>query len=330
MRLTHEEEPLLNYFDLHCDTIFECYETGKRLRENDLMIDREKVARYGHYAQFFALFCGAEAPAGAKRERVLFDLPPEKRLDALLTEAKTQFRENADWLMHCYDSDDFDLAKAKGKAAAFLSIEGADLLTSDEHLARAYDAGVRLVTLSWNYRNAYACGAAVDNDAGLTAKGKALVHRLVQMGVIVDVSHLSEGGFWDLCVETEAPFAASHSNSRAQCKHLRNLTDLQFSEIVRRGGLCGINLYSAFLRDDGTPAMLDDALRHIEHFMALGGEGCLALGCDFDGCDRLPEGITGARDMEALAETLLRHNYLESTVHALFYDNAAAFIHRML
>lgn len=320
----------MNYFDLHCDTIFECYETGKSLRENDLMIDRSKVSRYHHFAQFFALFCGAEAPEGAPRKRVLFDLPLESRLDALLGEAKAQFRDNADWLMQCLDSDDFDLAKKKGKAAAFLSIEGADLLTTDEHIRRAYDAGVRLVTLSWNYRNQYACGAAVDNDAGLTPRGRALVQSLVQMGVIVDVSHLSEGGFWDLCALTEAPFAASHSNSRAECSHLRNLTDLQFSEIVRRGGLCGINLYGAFLRDDGMPCTLDDALRHIEHFMALGGEGCLALGCDFDGCDVLPEGITGARDMENLAEALLRHNYLESTVNALFYDNADAFIHRML
>lgn len=320
----------MNYFDLHCDTIFECYETGKCLRENDLMIDRGKVSRYGHYAQFFALFCGAQPPAGAARQRVLFDLPPEARLDALLGEAKRQFRENADWLMHCYTAEDFDYARAKGKAAAFLSIEGAELLTTDAHVARAYDAGVRLVTLSWNYHNAYACGAAVDNDAGLTAQGRELVHQLVQLGMILDVSHLSEGGFWDLCVQTEAPFVASHSNSRAECTHLRNLTDLQFSEIVRRGGLCGINLYSPFLRDDGQRAALDDALRHIEHLMACGGEACLALGCDFDGCDTLPVGMEDARDMENLAEVLLQHNYLESTVNALFYDNAAAFIHRML
>ncbi|MBS7224250.1 MAG: membrane dipeptidase [Clostridiaceae bacterium] len=320
----------MNYFDLHCDTIFECYETGKSLRENDLMIDREKVSRYGHYAQFFALFCGAKAPEGVVRTRVLLDLPPEARLDALLAEAKRQFRENADWLMHCYTAEDFDYARAKGKAAAFLSIEGAELLATDAHVARAYDAGVRLVTLSWNYRNAYACGAAADNDAELTVQGRELVHQLVQLGMILDVSHLSEGGFWDLCVQTEAPFVASHSNSRAECTHLRNLTDLQFSEIVRRGGLCGINLYSPFLRDDGQHATLDDALRHIEHLMACGGEACLALGCDFDGCDTLPVGMEGARDMENLAEVLLRHNYLESTVNALFYDNAAAFIHRML
>lgn len=320
----------MRYFDLHCDTLYECYETGKNLRENDLMIDRAKVSGYNHYAQFFALFCGARAPEGVMRARPLLDLPEEERLDALLAEAKRQFRDNADWLAQCYDSEEFDRARAKGKAAAFLSIEGAELLASEEHLRRAYDAGVRLVTLSWNYRSQYACGAAADNNAGLTEKGRALVQELVRLGVILDVSHLSERGFWDLCVETEAPFAASHSNSRAVCPHLRNLTDLQFSEIVRRGGLCGLNLYSAFLREDGLRGTLDDALRHIEHFLEQGGESCLALGCDFDGCDCLPAGISSARDMGALAEEMLRHNYLESTVRALFYDNADAFIHRML
>lgn len=318
----------MKYFDLHCDTLYECYEAGKSLRENDLMIDREKVSRYSHYAQFFALFCGAKAHA--PRKRLLLDLPPDKRLDALLSEAKLQFRDNAHWLSQCFDSDDLDMARAKGKAAAFLSIEGAELLADLAHVQRAYDAGVRMVGLSWNYRNSYAVGAAVDNDAPLTAEGRALVRKLVELGVILDVSHLSEGGFWDLCVQTEAPFLASHSNSRLQCDHLRNLTDLQFSEILRRGGLCGINLYTPFVCKGGAGCTLDDVLRHIEHFMALGGEGCLALGCDFDGCDTLPSGIAGARDLEVFAETLLRHNYLESTVNALFYDNADAFIHRML
>lgn len=318
----------MRYFDLHCDTLYECYETGKSLRENDLAINRERVSRYAPYAQFFALFCGAQSHT--PRKRSLVDLPPEARLDALLAEAKLQLRDNADWLTQCFDSDDLDRACAKGKAAAFLSIEGAELITSEAHLRRAYDAGVRMVTLAWNYRNDYAAGAAADNDAPLTDKGRALVQTLIEYGIILDVSHLSEGGFWDLCVQTEAPFVASHSNSRVHCAHVRNLTDLQFSEILRRGGLCGINLYTPFVRKGEGSCTLEAVLRHIEHFMALGGEAVLALGCDFDGCDSLPDGIRSARDIEALAELLLRHNYLESTVNALFYDNAAAFIHRML
>lgn len=320
----------MKLFDLHCDTLYECYETGRRLRENDLAIDREKAAGYAHYAQFFALFCGARDPQGTAGRRCLLDLPADARLDAMLDTAKREFYDNADWLTQCFCYDDLVRAREKGRAAAFLSVEGADLLPTDAHIRCAIDAGVRMVTLSWNYRNAYACGAAVDNDEGLSPRGKALVRMLVGEGIIVDVSHLSDAGFWDVCVETEAPFAASHSNSRAVCGHFRNLTDLQFSELVRRGGLVGLNLYAPFLRNDGKDAALDDALRHIEHFMELGGEHCLALGCDFDGCDRLPTGITGVRDMGALAEHLLRHHYLESTVNALFYGNADAFMARML
>lgn len=323
----------MKLFDLHCDTIYECYETRKALRENNLAIDCQKCSAYEQYAQFFALFCGAR-PSKKEQERgnrrCLLDLPPETRLDALLAEAKAQFRENADWLMQCQCAEDLETARVKHKAAAFLSIEGAELLTTEAHIQRAYEAGVRMITLAWNYQNQYACGAAVNNEAGLSPRGRALVRTLVEMNVILDVSHLSERGFWELCVETEAPFVASHSNSRGCCDHLRNLTDLQFSEIVRRGGLAGINLYADFLRAGSRICTLDDAVGHIEHFMELGGENCLALGCDFDGCDALPEGVHDVRDMTLLGERLLRHNYLQSTVDALLYDNAAAFIQRML
>lgn len=197
-------------------------------------------------------------------------------------------------------------------------------------LDKAYDAGVRLVTLAWNYQNAFACGAATDNDKGLTGRGRALVQELVRRNMIIDVSHLSEAGFWDVCLETEAPFAATHSNSRACCEHKRNLTPLQFSEIVRRGGLVGLNLYSPFLREDGKSATIDDVLRHADDLLSRGGEHCLALGTDFDGCEDTPEGLRTVGDMENLAEAMLRHGYLESTVNALFYGNAVTFFTRML
>lgn len=320
----------MNLFDLHCDTLYECYETGKSLRENDLAIDRMQAAKYGHYVQFFALFCGARPPQPIPHRRSLMDLPPADRLDALLQTACSELRANADWLTLCRDADELELARRKGKAAAFLSVEGAELLPTQRHLERAYDAGVRLVTLTWNHQNQYACGATADDDAGLTPEGRAFVEALIARRMILDVSHLSARGFWEICTQTEAPFAATHSNSRTVCGHPRNLTDLQFQEIVRRGGIVGINLYSAFLRQDGEPAELEDVIRHIEHFLACGGEGCLALGADFDGCDSTPRELHRLGDMERLADALLRRNYLESTVRALFYDNAAAFLTRML
>lgn len=320
----------MKYFDLHCDTLYECYEARKILRENDLMIDRNKVSGFDEYVQFFALFCGAVPPHPIPGRRSLTDLPAEDRLDAMLRTASEQFLQNRDWLYQCYCAEDLISPERRGRAAAFLSIEGAELLYNEEAIQRAYSAGMRMVTLSWNYRSQYACGARTDNSAGLTEKGKQLVRELVQMGVILDVSHLSDAGFWDLCVQTEAPFMASHSNSRAVCQNGRNLTDLQFQELVRRGGLVGINLYSAFLRNDGEQGTLTDAVRHIEHFCALGGREILALGCDFDGCDSLPREIHSAADMEYLAEALLKLNYPQSTVDGLFFDNALHFINRML
>ncbi len=322
----------MNLFDLHCDTLYECYETGKPLRENDLHIHRAAAQRYGHYAQFFSLFCGARPPEGvsAAGRRCLLDVPEERRLDALLETAAREFSANADWLAFCRNADDLTQAAAAGKAAAFLSIEGAELLATDEHVARAYEAGVRMVAMSWNYRSKYACGAMVDNDEGLTAAGKALVRVCTERGMLIDVSHLSERGFWDVCEQTDAPFVASHSNSRVMCRHLRNLTDRQCGEIIRRGGLVGMNLYTPFLVRQ-SDSVIDDVIDHIEHFLSLyGAEKSLALGCDFDGCDLLPAGIDGLADMYKLADRMLALGYKESMVNGLFYDNAFAFMQKML
>lgn len=322
----------IKIFDMHCDTLYECYETGTHLRKNDLAIDAAKARGLQNYAQFFALFCGARGEestadaADGKSRRYLLDLPPEKRLDALLTTAQTEFSQNTDWLMPCTDVHAWELAWQTNKTAAFLSIEGAELLTDEAALQRAYDAGVRMVTLAWNYDSPYACGAAADNAKGLSDKGFALLDALIQRKMILDVSHLSEAGFWDVCAHTEVPFAASHSNSRAVCNHLRNLTDAQFSEIVHRGGIVGLNLFTDFIGGH----TISDVLLHIEHFCALGGQNCLAVGADWDGCSRLPDGIHTIADIEKLAEAMLQKNYTQSTVDAIFYGNLSAFLRRML
>lgn len=350
----------MNLFDLHCDTLYECYRTGKPLRQNDLHINREAVRPYAHYAQFFALFRGASPPpedtsdaAGKPPPSIPPDTVPAGRLAGLLATARREFAANADWLAFCTSFADLEQAAAQGKAAGFLSIEGAELLEdapdavrgeqakdaacgndaarldATSHLGIALQAGVRMVTLSWNYRNAYACGALTDNQEGLSPRGKALVRTLTAHGVIIDVSHLSERGFWDVCEATDAPFVASHSNAAAVCPHLRNLTDAQFVEIARRGGLVGLNLYTPFLARQET-AGLSDIRAHLDHFLALGGASTLALGCDFDGCDQLPAGIAGLADIATLADQLQAAGYASSLLDALFYDNAYAFIRVML
>lgn len=322
----------MKLFDLHCDTLYECCETGKRLRENDLHVNFAAAQRYTHYAQFFALFCGARAPseAQARGRDCLLDTPTDERLRRMLQTAAREFADNADWLMFCRSAADLRAASDAGKAAAFLSIEGAELLPDrPDALDVAYDAGVRLLTLTWNYRSRFGCSSAVNQEEGLTDDGRQLVRDCADKGIIVDVSHLSERGFWDMCETIDGPFVASHSDSRALCRHARNLTDAQFIEIVRRGGLVGINLYAPFLVRQGG-AVLDDVIEHIEHFLSMSGEKSIALGCDFDGCDELPAGMDGLKDLYQLADRMLARGYRQTVVDDLFYNNAYAFIQKML
>jgi len=285
---------------------------------------------YNHYAQFFALFRGAYPPKTLEGSRnSIMDIPEDMRLERLLRTAEKEFDANKDWLALCTSADDLEKASSEGKAAAFLSIEGAELIPTEKHLSRAYGAGVRMVSLSWNMRSKYACGAVCDNNEGLSDEGEKLVLNLLNMGIIIDVSHLSERGFWDVCELTDAPFVASHSNARTVCRHLRNLTDEQFSELVRRRGLVGINLYAPFLSWQND-AVIDDAVRHIEHFLNLGGENILALGCDLDGCDKLPKGISGLKDVHKLADCMCERGLPQTVINGLFYENSFNFIKRAI
>lgn len=315
----------MNYFDLHCDTIYECstfslYRKGKQrgsLRQSSGQLDLTRAGMFGHYAQFFALFCGAK-PIRTKQQA-------HRILTHLLDTASDEFSANADILMHCKTASDFQTAKKQNKTAAFLSIEGAELLQSAEDVQLALDAGVRLVTLTWNHQSRYGCGAAADNHAGLTTEGVQLARYLSQHGVFLDVSHLSERGFWDLMDSVEGPVLATHSNSRAICPHMRNLTDAQFCAICARGGLVGINLYVPFLTQSGS-ANCDDIVRHIEHFCELDGVSHVCIGADWDGCDHLPEDIHDITGMAYLAEELARRGYREEWIANLMYENANRFV----
>lgn len=314
----------MDYFDLHCDTLYELsqyalYRHGEpgSLLCSSGQLDLQRVRCYDRYAQIFALFCGSSPITDPEDAHV--------RLTHLLEIAAREFEENAAYLRLCRTAEDLLQAQTDKKAAAFLSIEGAELLQTPEDFVLAQNAGVRFVTLTWNHRTCYGCGAVTDNHAGLTADGRELVCTLVRCGMIADVSHLSERGFWDVMECTDAPVLATHSNSQAMCPHVRNLTDEQFCELCRRGGIVGINLYAPFLAKGGQ-AGLNDVVRHIAHFCELGGENHLAIGADFDGCDRLPRGIHDVADLPKLAETLRQNGFSAAMLHNLFYENMNRFV----
>lgn len=299
----------MKIFDGHCDTLLRCYLEGGGLRKRAGHLDLERLSSLGHCAQFFAIF-GSKTDTPGSLEQVF------QRQVAIFQREMTA---NADLVVHCRTADEIEAAWSSGRQAAFLSVEGADLLSCDlQKLEEAYRLGVRAVNLVWNYENALSGSNAESPKKGLTEQGRAFVWRMQELGMLVDVSHLSDPGFWDVMELAQKPIFASHSNARAVCGHKRNLTDEQFTAIIRNRGVAGINMAAEFLSDDPD---LNTVVAHIEHWLALGGEQNVSLGGDWDGIDRAPRGVMGIQNLEDLAERLLQLNYPEQRVNDIFYNN---------
>ena len=292
-------------FDGHCDTPVELWRKQESLLRNTGAVCLERAEKLNGYLQFYAFCtCWQDGPARAA-----------EHFSAALPYFERELQKNADSISLCRSARDAEQAIQKGRCGAFLSVEGAEALGCDPaRLQRAWERGVRMVTLTWNFQNALA-GSCVTGE-GLSGQGREFAREAQRLGILLDVSHLSDRAFWDLCEISEKPIVASHSNSRAVCANRRNLTDEQFLALCRLGGTAGINLYGAFLTE-GAPT-LDDVYRHIDRFLSLGGEGHVALGGDLDGCEELPEGFAGVDDYRALYAYLSGRGYPQSTLCSLF------------
>lgn len=302
---------MMELFDCHCDTISRCWRSGGHLREASGHLDLKRAAAFRRYGQFFALFADDDDTEGGKTFPQIF-----KAQYAFFNREMAKSRDLAEF---CRTGEQAEAAFAQGKAAAFLSVEGAELLgCSLRGLEDAFAKGVRAVNLTWNRANLLSGSNCQEPERGLSVQGRAFVRRMQELGMLVDVSHLSDPGFEDVMELAEKPVIASHSNARSLCSCQRNLTDRQFAGIIKTGGVAGLCMYADFL---GEHASLDAVLAHLEHFLSLGGEKNIAVGGDWDGCARLPRGINGIQDMERLYELLLRRNYSQALIGAVFYTN---------
>lgn len=300
----------IDLFDGHCDTISRRLEEGGGLWENDGHMDLKRTRKFRRYAQFFAIF-------GDKDEHP--DLPLWEQCQRQYALFQKESKENGAYLIHCRTGAEARSAFQSGRTAAFLSVEGAELIDCDlGRLEQVYAMGVRAVNLTWNHANALSGSNAEEPDRGLTERGRAFVRRMEELKMLVDVSHLSDPGFWDVVAMAKKPFFASHSNARAIFPAHRNLTDGQFTAIIEHHGVAGLNMYSAFLGEDPD---IDTVVAHLEHFLALGGEKSIALGGDWDGISAMPRGLTGIGDMDRLYERLLQKNYHEALVRGVFFEN---------
>ncbi len=223
---------------------------------------------------------------------------------------------------------DVDAALAAGRTAGLLTVEGASFLEDDAaaegRLDALAEAGVRMVTLTWNGRNAL--GSGNDTADGLTGFGRSCVRELELRGIIVDVSHLNDAGFKDVCATATRPFAASHSNARAVCGHPRNLADWQLRELADAGGVAGLNFCRDFLSETHADPTPDDVLRHVDHVLEAAGEDVLALGSDYDGCD-VPSWLDPCDQVGGL-HALIASRFGREVADKALFGNARAFFGR--
>lgn len=305
----------MRLFDLHCDTLYSCVHQGQPLAGNTLHIDWERGRRYDDWLQVFAVWTPDTLRGEAAWEQA----------DRILCFAQEQAEAYPQRMRVIHSAGDMADARSHHQCGGILALEGAAALAGDaRHIADAARRGVRMITLTWNGENECGYGCSCGPRGGLKPFGRETVRLMETSGIVPDVSHLNEAGFWDVAELTRYPFVASHSVSRAVCNHERNLSDKQFAVIRDRGGLVGLNLCEAQLGEQSF-AQIE---RHLDHYLTLGGERTVGFGCDFDGTD-LPPSWGGIEIMADLYDYLCRKNYDESCLERLFFSNCYDFFTRL-
>lgn len=275
----------MRFVDLHCDSVFEMYLQKKNLDELGGHINLDKLRRGGVRLQCFAAFVATHECA----QRNGVKLGAYELFNAMCDIFDEQMKRCAAEIAPVRRYADIENNLRAGKISALLTVEDTVALDSElERVDEMYSRGVRMAALTWNYENSL--GYPNSPDAALHARalkpfGIAAIERMDELGIIVDVSHLSEGGFWDVARRTRKPFIASHSCARALCDHSRNLTDAQLRAVAERGGVVGVNFYSAFLNGSEEYTPNADIVRHMDYIRRKAGVETVALGSDFDGID---------------------------------------------
>ena len=293
------------YIDMHCDTVSEIWYSRLRkdpisLGKNDLMIDLDKLRRGGCLCQNLALYVNLHRPAGFDGTReTMAGAPPYRDPWTSVQDLVAVFQD----LMKTYQEEIAQVTTAeeilenqkKGLISCLLTVEeGGVCKDSIKNLETLFAQGVRMMTLTWNFdnglahpnhpdKNAYYRFQPGPKDAGLSGQGFAFVERMQELPMIVDVSHLSDGGFWDVANTLNGPFVASHSNARALTHCSRNLTDEMIHTLAEHGGVMGLNFCPDFLDENNPPRETAAALaEQAAYVRKVGGIDVIGIGTDFD------------------------------------------------
>lgn len=299
--------------DGHCDTILELYKNNRSFWDFNQQghVDWPRLKQANVNLQFMAFYIEPEfKPTGALA-----------RLLEILAYFRFQQEQFPGRINIIKNKQDIEIIKPN-TISSLLSIEGGEVLEHRLPLLRIlYDLGFRCMTLTWNQRNDLADGIWESaSGGGLTAFGRAVVCEMNRLGMLIDVSHLSEAGFWDVISETVKPIAATHSCCRALCDHPRNLTDDQLLALKKNNGIIGINFYPGFL-DKDLPVGIDSVIAHIEHAVNIAGADHVGLGADFDGIDKTPQGLEDVTRLPEITHALVKRGWNEEDIRKIMGGN---------
>lgn len=317
------------YIDFHIDTLMRWLDNKSKGKEvdvnlwkNNYHVDIERLINSNYAAQFFACFlCLGEEPIF----KVSHYDDALKAIDAFYE----QISKNPEKIAYAGSYQDYLDNKKNNKLSAFLTIEEGGIIDGKiERLEELHDKGVRAITLTWNFENCigYPNSDYKFKDMGLKPFGIETLERMNDLGIIADVSHLSDAGFYDVYKYSKRPFMATHSNAREICEHSRNLTDDMIKKLANNGGITGLNFCGPFLQHDGK-STTDAMMKHIRHLINVGGIEVVGLGTDFDGIGEDLE-VKGAQDMHMVAEAMEKYKFTSKEIEAVCYKNAEAFFKR--
>lgn len=302
--------------DMHCDTVTALSRTKESFRNGDMHISLEKM-REGHYLmQCFAVFIRLK---GTKH--------PFRKCNEFIDSFYRLMDENEDLIAPVTTVKQILENQEKGLMSALLTVEEGGTIEGDlEKLQYLYDRGVRMMTLTWNYPNELAYPNHMDRRPprpdtrhGLTPKGFEVIEKMWDLGMIVDVSHLSDAGIYDVFKVARKPIVASHSNARGVQDFPRNLSDDMILKLKENGGIMGINYCPDFI-SDSKENQIPDILRHIRYIRDLAGIETVALGSDFDGIPT-PVGMSDCTKMNDLYEALVSDGFSEKEIDMIFHEN---------
>jgi membrane dipeptidase len=288
------------------------------------MLDVKRMGQAGAMAQFFAIFMmspdseqfsGKEAPDDSTY------------IEHCFTVYNKLMAEHSDCIAPGLSGTGVEENYQVGRMSGVLTFEdGRPIAGNPDNLKKYYDLGLRLITLTWNGENCFGFPNSRDPNVmrqGLKPFGKDAVRIMNDLGIMVDVSHLSDAGFWDLASLSKKPFVASHSNCRALSPHPRNLTDDMIRALANSGGVIGLNFCPEFLNADikdqnSTAARIS---LHARHIINTGGSDCVALGSDFDGIDGILE-ISAVEKMPLLFDQFRRDGLGDDVIEKIAWKNA--------